>query len=82
MNREQELETELAQLNAELVSRAQPRLAEMIDALHNMSALARSGAPGATQVLRDFTQALDEARALGSGIQVAKTLNGGAPHAV
>lgn len=75
--RELELEAALATTNAELVSRAIPRLAEMIDALGNMAALARKGQPGAAQVLRDFTAAMDEARALGSGIHVAKGAQNG-----
>lgn len=79
MNREQELEAQVSQLNTELVSRAQPRMAEMIDALHNLTALAREGKPGAKTVLREFVQALDEARAEASGIQIARGVNG---HAV
>jgi hypothetical protein len=87
--REAALEAQLDQLNTELVSRAKPRLAEMIDSVRNMVELARVGTPGAAQVLRDFTTAMDEARTVGSGIEIVKSANGGTyrgplggPHAV
>jgi len=67
-----------ALLNQELVSRAVPRAAEIMDSLQNLIAVSRAGNPQAKQVLKNFFEILDAARAESSSLTVVRA-NGGSP---
>ncbi len=66
------LSGENAALNQELVMRAAPRMAEVMDAVTHFTNLSRAGNPEAKRILKSFFELLDMARAEAGSLSIVR----------